>query len=143
MLITLHPIALAEFKAKVWFSWILKALSPFLLMTLSSIVSGTASLINLLNQTVSLALKSLHLANIPHDKSIMYTLEQLVSLWIDWQEMLYIKRLQKVKRAKRFLHTQIRIASQAIIDPVTKSKLFFVSEGVDSRCSRNSVSVLG
>lgn len=48
MLMMLQPIALAEFRAKVWFSWMVNTFNFPLLMALSSMVLGTEALINLL-----------------------------------------------------------------------------------------------
>lgn len=49
MLTTVHPIALAELRHKVWFSFLSHGLRTVLvLMALSSIVPGTATLISLL-----------------------------------------------------------------------------------------------
>lgn len=49
ILTTVHPIALAEFRQRVWFSFLSHGLSNLLvLIALSSIVPGTATLISLL-----------------------------------------------------------------------------------------------
>jgi len=51
MLTTVHPIALAEFRQSVWFSFLSHGLSNlFVLIALSSMVRGTATLISLLQQ---------------------------------------------------------------------------------------------
>jgi hypothetical protein len=51
MLTTVHPIALAELRHSVWFSFLSHGLSNlFVLIVRSSIVVGTATLISLLQQ---------------------------------------------------------------------------------------------
>lgn len=53
MLTTVHPIALAELRQSVWFSFLSHGLSNlFVLIARSSIVPGTATLISLLQQHV-------------------------------------------------------------------------------------------
>lgn len=50
MLTTVHPIALAELRHRVWFSFLSQGLSiRFMLTARSSIVPGTATLISLLH----------------------------------------------------------------------------------------------
>ena len=48
MLMMLQPMEEAEFRARVWFSWIVNTFSLPLLMALSSTVLGTEVLISLL-----------------------------------------------------------------------------------------------
>ena len=51
ILTTVHPMALAELRQSVWFSFLSHGLSTlFVLTARSSIVPGTATLINLLHQ---------------------------------------------------------------------------------------------
>ncbi len=53
ILMMLHPIELAELRARVWFSWMVKTLSFPLFMALSSIVLGTDALISLLHNNMT------------------------------------------------------------------------------------------
>uniref|UniRef100_A0A0A9G0S6 Uncharacterized protein n=1 Tax=Arundo donax TaxID=35708 RepID=A0A0A9G0S6_ARUDO len=54
MLTTVQPMALAELRPRVWFSFLSHGLRSFLvLIALSSIVPGTAMLINLQSSTPS------------------------------------------------------------------------------------------
>lgn len=51
MLTTVHPIAFAELRQRVWFSFLSQGFKTrFVLIALSSIVPGTATLINLLSK---------------------------------------------------------------------------------------------
>jgi len=55
MLTTVHPIALAELRQSVWFSFLSHGLSIFfVLIARSSMVPGTATLISLLQQHVTI-----------------------------------------------------------------------------------------
>lgn len=63
MLTTVHPIAFAELRQRVWFSFLSHGFNTrFVLIALSSIVPGTATLINLLNQ--------INLENVKHKHNV-------------------------------------------------------------------------
>lgn len=64
MLTTVHPIPFAELRQRVWFSFLSHGFNTrFVLIALSSIVPGTATLINLLNQ--------INLENVKHKHNVI------------------------------------------------------------------------
>lgn len=79
ILTTVHPIAFAELRQSVWFSFLSQGLSTLLvLIVLSSIVPGTATLISLLpmkkkmNNLCSISAKAIVLKTIKINNSSAY-----------------------------------------------------------------------
>lgn len=114
MLMTLQPIALAELMQRVWFSFTLKAFKLVLFNTRSSMVSGTALLMSLLQRRHQRNEIKVHLMTaLPEEDSITDCSEQPHVLGIDWE-----------------LGSDILILSEGVVDVISKGNLLFLAEGV-------------
>lgn len=104
ILTTVHPIALAELRQRVWFSFLSHGfMAPFVFITRSSMVPGTATFISLLKEASKISSRYIehpqqqslnywivkqNVRHLPEKDSIFHEIEQRICRRINWKMFL-------------------------------------------------------